>query len=93
MKRAFFSSTLCIFAPQVIFLLPSAGWTIPLPPVADPGGPYTIVVGSGVTLDGTQSSDPNFPDDYIKVANWDINDDHARQYPRPRARDHVPSWF
>ena len=29
------------------------------PPVADAGGPYVVEYGSGVTLDGTGSSDPN----------------------------------
>jgi hypothetical protein len=76
MKRVYFLSAVCVFALQVIFLLPSAGWTTPIPPVADPGGPYAIVMGSGVTLDGTGSTDPNFPDDYFKVAEWDIDNDY-----------------
>jgi len=75
MKRGSFSSTVCIFALQVIFLLPFVGWTMPLPPVANTGGPYIIEQGHGVTLDGSMSTDANFPDDYFKVASWDINND------------------
>jgi len=75
MKRAFFSTTFCILALQIIFLLPSTGWSYLKEPVANAGGPYTIEMGNGVTLDGTLSTDADLPNDYIKVASWDINHD------------------
>jgi PKD repeat protein len=42
-----------------------------LPPVADPNGPYTGVVGVNVAFDGTGSSDP---DGTIASYDWDFGD-------------------
>jgi chitodextrinase len=41
--------------------------TVNLPPVADPGGPYTPVPGDLVTLDGSRSTDPekDYPLTYV----------------------------
>ena len=44
----------------------------PVAPVADAGGPYVISEGSAVTLNATQSSDPN--GDPLSFA-WDLNGD------------------
>ena len=45
--------------------------TDPLPPIADPNGPYNGVVGSPVSFDGTGSSDP---DGSITAYAWDFGD-------------------
>jgi hypothetical protein len=45
------------------------------PPVANADGPYVIFYGYGVTLDGSQSYDPDAPSDYIVSYAWDLNDD------------------
>ncbi len=42
------------------------------PPVANPGGPYTVDLGAGVTLDGSASSDPD-AGDRIVMYEWDID--------------------
>jgi len=43
-----------------------------LPPVANAGGPYTIILGESVALDAAQSTDPNHD---IASHMWDLNDD------------------
>lgn len=54
------------------------GWlSMPTPenqaPVANPGGPYTIILGNAVTLDGSASYDPDAAGgDYISIYHWDI---------------------
>jgi len=45
------------------------------PPVANADGPYVIYYGYGVTLDGSQSYDPDSPPDYIVSYAWDMNND------------------
>lgn len=46
------------------------------PPVARPGGPYVILVGSNLTLDGTASDDPDdFAGDQIVSFAWELNND------------------
>ena len=45
-------------------------------PVADAGGPYIVAEGSGVTLDGSGSTDPNAAyGDHIVEWKWDLDDD------------------
>ena len=45
-------------------------------PVAVPGGPYTFAFGSGVTLDGRASYDPDLDcGDAVVRYDWDFNDD------------------
>lgn len=44
------------------------------PPVADPNGPYTSVVGSPLLFDGSGSSDP---DSTIVAYDWDFGDGNA----------------
>jgi len=44
------------------------------PPIADPDGPYEILVGQGVTLDGS-SSFAEEPGNEIVAYLWEINDD------------------
>jgi PKD repeat protein len=45
-------------------------------PIADPGGPYVVFLGDGITLDGSGSMDPDLGDS-IASYEWDIvvNDD------------------
>ena len=46
------------------------------PPAADAGGPYVRLVGLGVTLDGSSSSDPDVACvDGIALYEWDLDDD------------------
>jgi hypothetical protein len=46
------------------------------PPVANAGGPYTVVAGMGVTLNGAGSSDPDTVyGDAIASYAWDLNND------------------
>src|SRR5262249_22498637 len=42
------------------------------PPLADPGGPYSVAEGGSVVLDGTGSSDPHGS---ISTYEWDFNYD------------------
>jgi hypothetical protein len=44
------------------------------PPVADAGGPYFVVFGDDITLDGTGSYDPD-PGDSITDYWWDLDGD------------------
>ena len=44
------------------------------PPVADPGGPYNVLEGDDVDLDGRASTDPDAGDTIFEYA-WDLNDD------------------
>jgi hypothetical protein len=44
------------------------------PPVANPGGPYTVAEGSLLTLDASGSSDPDSGDSIVSYA-WDLNGD------------------
>ena len=45
-------------------------------PVAQAGGPYIITPGMGLTLDGSESWDPNeSAGDYIASYEWDLNND------------------
>ncbi len=46
-----------------------------LPPVADPGGDYLVDEGSGLTLDGSGSSDPNEGCGDTLTYAWDLNGD------------------
>jgi hypothetical protein len=46
--------------------------TPPSPPFADPGGPYYVEYGNGVTLDGTGSYDPDAGDAITRVQ-WRLN--------------------
>jgi PKD repeat protein len=46
---------------------------LPQDPVADPGGPYRVVEGRALTLDGSGSNDPDGGD--IAQYNWDFGDD------------------
>ncbi len=51
------------------------------PPVANPGGPYTIDQGSNLILDGSASSDPNIAcGDAIVSYEWDIGNDGTFEY-------------
>ncbi len=44
------------------------------PPISNPGGPYSLQLGSGITLDGTASSDPDAGvGDEIVSYEWDID--------------------
>ena len=42
-----------------------------IPPVADAGGPYSVTTGQTVTLDGTDSTDPNSPPEPL-IYSWAI---------------------
>jgi uncharacterized delta-60 repeat protein len=44
------------------------------PPTANAGGPYTVLEGGTVVLDGSQSSDPNQPANTLTYQ-WDLNGD------------------
>lgn len=52
-----------------------------LPPLADPGGPYTGESGQALTLDGSGSSDPN--GDSLAYA-WDVDGDGSPDAAGPR---------
>jgi len=41
------------------------------PPLANAGGPYSVIAGQGVTLNGSQSSDPNNPPEPLTFA-WSV---------------------
>jgi hypothetical protein len=45
---------------------------INLPPVAEAGGPYTIMLGTSLTLDGSGSHDPNSPCGSIVSYSWTL---------------------
>jgi len=49
------------------------------PPVANAGGPYLVCDGQSVTIDGSQSFDPDAPADYIVSYAWDLNNDGAAE--------------
>jgi PKD repeat protein/fibronectin type 3 domain-containing protein len=52
-----------------------------LPPVAVPGGPYWIYEGSGLTLDGSGSTDPNDAcGDSIVKYEWDLDGDDTYDF-------------
>ena len=44
-------------------------------PIADAGGPYTLDVGNGITLNGAGSSDPNAACGDSIAYGWDLNND------------------
>lgn len=44
------------------------------PPVAEPGGPYTVQEGGSVLLDASASADPD-PEDSIVAYAWDLDND------------------
>ncbi len=44
------------------------------PPIADPGGPYTVVEGGSVVLDASNSTDPDLPYDVLTYE-WDLDYD------------------
>jgi PKD repeat protein len=49
-----------------------------LPPMSDPGGPYLLVEGETLQLDGSKSQDPNEPaGDSIPSYKWDLDNDGA----------------
>ena len=49
-------------------------WMLNSPPVGDVGGPYNVLFGGQVTLNGTGSSDPDFqPTDPIPTYSWRID--------------------
>ncbi|MBH0199685.1 MAG: PKD domain-containing protein [Nitrospira sp.] len=52
-------------------------------PVARPGGPYVVDLGSDLTLNGTGSSDPNAPQDRIVSYQWLVNNSIALTGPTP----------
>ena len=49
--------------------------TATTPPVSEPNGPYTGVVGDTITFDGTASYDPDEPQDFIIQYEWDFEND------------------
>jgi hypothetical protein len=52
-----------------------------MPPVAQAGGPYTVVQGNNLTLDGSASSDPNTAcGDTIVRYDWDLGNDGSVEY-------------
>jgi uncharacterized repeat protein (TIGR01451 family) len=62
------------------------------PPVASPGGPYSVPLGEEITLNGTGSSDPNAScGDSIVAYEWDISNDgdidHAGSTPTLTAQE------
>lgn len=44
-------------------------------PVANPGGPYLIHLGDDLRLDGSGSTDPDFPKDSLTAYLWDLDRD------------------
>jgi PEP-CTERM motif len=46
-------------------------------PVANPGGPYFIHLGDDLRLDGSGSTDPDFPSDSLVSYLWDLDRDGA----------------
>jgi PKD repeat protein len=54
----------------------------PLPPVADPNGPYSGAVGVPVLFDGTGSTDPN-GNETIVAYDWDFGDGNIGTGPTP----------
>jgi hypothetical protein len=75
MRRAYYQSIILVFILQFILFIPLIGITASWPPAANAGGPYIIEQGTGVTLDGTMSTDADYPYDYIAESRWDINND------------------
>jgi hypothetical protein len=55
------------------------------PPVADPGGPYTGILGSPVFFDGSRSNDPDSNDGGGQISSfeWDFGDGTAELGARP----------
>jgi PKD repeat protein len=64
----------------------------PLPPVADPNGPYSGTVGSPVQFDGTGSSDPN-GDGTIVAYDWDFGDGGSGTGPTPSYAYAAPGLY
>jgi PKD repeat protein len=60
------------------------------PPVADPNGPYTGVVGVAVMFDGTGSSDP---DGTIVSYDWDFGDGSTGTGPQPQHAYAAPGVY
>ncbi|MDH4139272.1 MAG: PKD domain-containing protein [Coriobacteriia bacterium] len=70
------------------------------PPVADAGGPYEMLQGGPLTLDGTGSHDPEAPADSIVAWEWELDgdglfDDADGPTPDATAIDyfHIDSFF
>jgi PKD repeat protein len=63
------------------------------PPVASPGGPYTIVRGDQLNLDGRASLDPNSAcgDSIVEYA-WDIRNDNTFEFAGPNAAQQAVTW-
>lgn len=51
--------------------------SVPHPPVANAGGPYTVVEGGAVTLDASGTTDPDLPSGDTLTYAWDFDQDGA----------------
>lgn len=63
------------------------------PPVAAPGGPYTIVRGDNLALDGRQSNDPNAAcGDSITNYAWDLRNDNTFEFSGANVAQQAVTW-